>query len=90
MSQTNQENTTDSWAKGSDSIDPCQNCEHQKLCGTQHKACERFAMYVINGRIYKELPKNPTFMMYYRTMELNDYTEVAREIFKRLRKELPC
>ena len=87
MSQTNQEHTTDSWAKGSDSIDLCQDCEHKELCGTQHKACERFAMYVINGRIYEELPKNPTFTMYYRTMELNDHTEITKEIHKRLRKE---
>jgi hypothetical protein len=79
--------TLDVLAQRTESIEPCQDCEHKELCGTQHKACERFAMYVINGRIYEELPKNPTFMMYYRAIELNDHTEIIKEIHKRLRKE---
>ena len=68
--------------------DPCQDCEHKELCGTQHKACERFAMYTFNGRIDTRIPKDPTFTMYYRLMEIEDDEAIQREINKKMKKEI--
>jgi len=62
--------------------EPCHDCEHKQLCAKERKACSRFAIYVVDNQIYEELPRSPTFTMYYRLMVENDYTLIRRETHK--------
>jgi len=67
---------------------PCDFCKHSKMCGQQNKACEQFAMFVMNGFINEHIPREPTFTMHYRLFDLNDHNKLFKEINKKMRKSI--